>query len=329
MLVIAAMSNLAGGRLSVATECAETAIDTSLLSANHLFLTWALTVRCMVEIDCGSPRSAVRFGRKALEAGIQSRSPWSSVATLYLAEAWLEAGEPERFRKELFAGQSTPLLPPFLFYTLHAYELLTRAELELGLPDAARRWADQAIEVADQLGMDGPSAEAQRAQALLLLSAGSFAQAAQTAQASAELAERASQPIQAARSRLLAGTALAKAGDSEAAVEQLSRAEEVFAAHGASRYRDRAARELRQLGVHVVPVRELVSAQPELGSLSVRELTIAQLVHDGRTNRQIADELSISLKTVENHLAKIFRRLEISSRAQLAMLVERSRGVAA
>jgi DNA-binding NarL/FixJ family response regulator len=329
MLVVAAMSNLAAGRLSVATECAETAIDTSLLSANHLFLTWALTVRCMVEIDCGSPRTAVRFGRKALEAGIQSRSPWSSVATLYLAEAWLEAGEPERFRKELFAGQSTPLLPPFLFYTLHAYELLTRAELELGLPDAARRWADQAVEVADQLGMDGPSAEAQRAQALLLLSAGSFAQAAQTAQASAELAERASQPVQAARSRLLAGTALAKAGDSEAAVEQLSRAEEVLAAHGASRYRDRAARELRQLGVHVVPVRELVSAQPELGLLSVRELTIAQLVHEGRTNRQIADELSISLKTVENHLAKIFRRLEISSRAQLAMLVERSRGVTA
>src|ERR1700758_3175167 len=121
MLVVAAMSNLAAGRLSLATERAETAIDTSLLSANHLFLTWALTVRCMVEIDCGSPRTAVRVGRKALEAGIQSRSPWSSVATLYLAEAWLEAGEPERFRKELFAGQSTPLLPPFLFYTVHAY----------------------------------------------------------------------------------------------------------------------------------------------------------------------------------------------------------------
>jgi ATP/maltotriose-dependent transcriptional regulator MalT len=329
MLVVQAMSNLAQGRLVLASEQAETAIDTSLLSANHLFLTWALTVRCMVEIDRGSPTSAVRFGHKALEAGLQSRSPWSSVATLYLAEAWLEAGEPERFRKELFAGQSLPRLPPFLFYAVHAYELLTRAELELGLPDAAARWADQAVEVAEQLGLDGPRAEAQRAQAMLMLSRHSFATAAHLAQASADQAERAAQPIQAARSRLLAGTALGKAGNADAAVEQLRRAEETFAAHGAARYRDQAARELRALGVHVVATRGPAPSQTGLGALSKRELTIAQLVHAGRTNRQIAEELSISLKTVENHLAKIFRRLEISSRSQLATLVERSRGLAA
>jgi DNA-binding NarL/FixJ family response regulator len=251
------------------------------------------------------------------------------VATLYLAEAWLEAGEPERFRKELFAGQSLPRLPPFLFYAVHAYELLTRAELELGLPDAAARWADQAVEVAEQLGLDGPRAEAQRAQAMLALSRDSFAAAAQLAQASADQAERAGQPIQAARSRLLAGTALGRAGDTITAVEQLRRAEETFAAHGAARYRDQAARELRQLGVHVIATRGPIPSQAGLGALSKRELAIAQLVHAGRTNRQIADELSISLKTVENHLAKIFRRLEISSRSQLATLVERSRGLAA
>ncbi len=329
MLVVAAMSNLAFGRLALATEQAETAIDASLLTANNLFLTWALTVRCMVEIDSGSPLSAVRYGRQALEAGIQSRSPWSSVATLYLAEAWLEAGEPERFRKELFAGQSAPLLPPFPFYAVHAYELLTRAELELGLADAARRWADQASEVAGALGLDGPLAEAERAQAMLLLNSGSFDDAAQMADASAEQAERASQPIQAGRARLLAGTALGPARQTEAAVEQLRRAEQAFAAHGASRYRDQAARELRQLGVHVAAARGPVQASAGLGSLSRRELTIAQLVHEGQTNRQIAEELSISLKTVENHLAKIFRRLEISSRGQLATLVERSRGMAA
>jgi DNA-binding NarL/FixJ family response regulator len=329
MLVVGAMSNLAGGRLSLASEQADTAIDASLLTANNLFLTWALTLRCMVEIECGSPMSAVRFGRKALEAGIQSRSPWSSVATLYLAEAWLEAGEPERFRKELFAGQSMPLLPPFPVYTVHAYEMLTRAELELGLSDAARRWADQATEVAQALGLDGPGAEAQRAQAMLLLSMDSFGEAADMAQASAERAERATLPIQAARSRLLSGMARGRAGDTQAAVEQLRRAEQTFAAHGASRYRDQAARELRQLGVHVGATRGPIPSPAGLAALSKRELTIAQLVNEGRTNRQIADELSISLKTVENHLAKIFRRLEISSRSQLATLVERSRGLAA
>ena len=220
-------------------------------------------------------------------------------------------------------------MPPFLFYAVHAYELLTRAELELGLSDAARRWADQASEVAEALGLDGPSAEAQRAQATLMLSMGSFADAARAAQASAEQAERAGQPIQAARSRLLSGIALGRAGDADAAVEQLRRAEQTFAAHGTSRYRDQAARELRQLGVHVSATRGPIPAQAGLGALSKRELTIAQLVHEGRTNRQIAEQLSISLKTVENHLAKIFRRLDISSRSQLATLVERSRGLAA
>jgi DNA-binding CsgD family transcriptional regulator len=283
----------------------------------------------MVEIECGSPSVAVRFGQKALQAGIQSRSPWSSVATLYLGAAWLEAGEAERFRQQLFAGQSMPRLPPLPIYHVYAYELLTRSEIDAERIDAARRWANEAVEVSQQLGLDGPMAEAQRAQALLALSSGSFAGAAQMARTSAVHGERAGQPTQAARSRLLAGIALGRAGDVDAAVQELRRAEEVLAAHGAVRYRDQAARELRQLGVHVTPSREPTPPGANLSALSKRELTIAALVHEGRTNRQIADELSISAKTVENHLARIFRRLDISSRAQLATLVERSRGVAA
>jgi ATP/maltotriose-dependent transcriptional regulator MalT len=329
MLVVQAMSNLAVGKPRVAEELADTAIDTTLLSANNLFLTWAMTVRCMVEIECGSPTAAVRFGQKALQAGIQSRSPWSSVAILYLAAAWLEAGEPERFRQQLFAGQSMPRLPPLLFYSVYAYELLTRAELESHRTDAARRWADEAVAVSQQLGLDGPMAEAQRAQAMLALDAGSFATAAQMARTSAVHGERAGEPTQAGRSHLLAGIALGRAGEVEGAIEELRRAEELLAAHGASRYRDQALRELRQLGVHVGQPREPTPPGADLGALSKRELAIAALVHEGRTNRQIADELSISAKTVENHLARIFRRLEISSRSQLATLVERSRGVAA
>lgn len=331
MLVVQAMSNLALGRLTLASEQADTAIDTSMLTASDLFLTWALTVRCMVEIDSGSPASAVRYGRKAIEASTQSRSPWSSVATLYLAEAWLEAGEPENFRKELFAGQSAPRLPPFLFYAVHAYELLTRAELDLGLPDAAARWVEQATAVAKQLALGGPWAEARRARAMLLIHAGSSAEAAELAQTSAEEAEAAGEPIQAARSRLLAGIALRQADDHSAAVEELRRAVEAFGAHGASRYRDQAAQVLRQLGVRVGSTRGRLPSQPEsgVGALSKRELSVAQLVHQGRTNRQIAQELSISLKTVENHVANIFRRLDISSRSQLAMIVERARDVAA
>ena len=329
ILTIQANSNLALGRLALANEQAENAIDSSLLSANNLFLTWALTMRCMVEIERGSPAAAVRYGMRALEAGIKSRSPWSNVASLYLAEARLEAGEPEQFRRQLLAGQSTPRLPPFAYYGVHAYELLTRAELDLGLPDAAARWASQAKELAGRIGLPMPVAQAQRAEAMLLLSRGEFDEAAAMAGASAEQAELGGQPLQVARSRLLEGIALSRGSDRAGAVAQLRRAQETFASHGATRYRDRAAQELRGLGIHRVESTRTPRTDTSVGALSKRELTIARLVHEGLSNRQIAEQLSISVKTVENHLTNIFRRLEISSRAQLATLVERSRGAAA
>jgi ATP/maltotriose-dependent transcriptional regulator MalT len=326
MLVVRAMSNLALGRLALAAEQAETAIDTSMLSSNQLFLTWALTVRCMVEIEAGSPAAAVRFGCRALEAGVESRSPWSSVAALYLAEARLEDGDAERSRKQLLAGQSTPQLPPFPFYAVHAYELLARAELELGLVGAARRWASQAAELAEQLALPGPGAEAKRAQAMLLLDTGELGAALELARSSARDAESADQPVQAARSRVLAGIALGRAGDVAGAVAELERARDEFAEHGALRYRDHAMRALRELGVRAAGAqRRSRGSSTGVDALSERELAVARLVHEGRANRQTAHELAISVKTVENHLTNIFRRLEISSRSQLATLMERSR----
>lgn len=62
----------------------------------------------------------------------------------------------------------------------------------------------------------------------------------------------------------------------------------------------------------------------ELGKLSIREREIAVLVSDGRTNQQIARLLGLSHKTVETYLARIFKKLELCSRAQLATMVGRS-----
>ena len=58
-----------------------------------------------------------------------------------------------------------------------------------------------------------------------------------------------------------------------------------------------------------------------LAGLSSREREIAELVAAGQRNREIADSLFLSVRTVEGHLARTFRKLEVSTRTQLAALV--------
>ena len=60
--------------------------------------------------------------------------------------------------------------------------------------------------------------------------------------------------------------------------------------------------------------------------LSPRELEIAERVALGRTNREIAAQLFLSEKTVEGHLASVFGKLGVSSRAEVAEAVGRARG---
>ena len=62
-----------------------------------------------------------------------------------------------------------------------------------------------------------------------------------------------------------------------------------------------------------------------LDTLTERERQVAALVVDRRTNPEIAAELFLSLKTVETHLRNIFRKLDVSSRVELARAVERAR----
>ena len=56
-----------------------------------------------------------------------------------------------------------------------------------------------------------------------------------------------------------------------------------------------------------------------MGSLTRRELEIARLIVDRRTNREIAQELFLTLKTVEVHLSHTYRKLDITSRVELPL----------
>lgn len=94
---------------------------------------------------------------------------------------------------------------------------------------------------------------------------------------------------------------------------------------GASRYRDEAERELRRLGRR--DHRRRVAGRTDgegLEAFTARELEVARLVVDRKTNPEIAAELFLSQKTVETHLRHAFRKLDVSSRVELARAIERA-----
>jgi len=83
-------------------------------------------------------------------------------------------------------------------------------------------------------------------------------------------------------------------------------------------------RELRRLGRR--PHRRTLrgGGADGLESLTERELQVARLIVDRRTNPQIAAELFLSTKTVESHVRNLFHKLGVSSRVEVARVIERA-----
>jgi DNA-binding CsgD family transcriptional regulator len=87
-----------------------------------------------------------------------------------------------------------------------------------------------------------------------------------------------------------------------------------FVEAGASIWSERAGRELRATGERA---RRRVPATRD--ELTPQELTVARLVCEGLTNRQVAEHLFLSPKTIETHLVHVFRKLDVRTRTELAL----------
>ena len=221
-------------------------------------------------------------------------------------------------------GWELPLIPPT--WRVSYMDALTRMELDGGRLDQAAASAEAAERTAAALGLPLASAVAQRARARVLLAGRDAGAAGALALASAAGADAAGAPVEAARSRVLAGKALVAAGERDRAVELLRRAEHELDEYGALRDRGEARRQMRQLGARAEPRGPSGAAGSGLESLSRREREVAVLVTARKTNKEVAGELFLSEKTVETHLRNIFAKLGASSRVDVARAVERSSG---
>ncbi|HWC25526.1 MAG TPA: helix-turn-helix transcriptional regulator, partial [Solirubrobacteraceae bacterium] len=324
MIQAQAGSTVLSGRLAEAAENEERAVEAARLTGNPQSLIWALMnyAHAMVARDA---TIALRAAEESVELmhGLEDNAIFTMARSVH-AMVLGELGDCERCAVGLLAaagGIGLPAIPPT--WRPFFYDVLTRAELELGRVDAGDEAAAQAEDLAHGLGMKLPQGWAQRARARVLLAAGDRHAAADLALASAAGAAAVGAHVEVARSWALCGTALLDAGERERALAKLQAAAAQFDSCGANRLRDEVERELRRLGRRFQ--RRAPRGDRGVGALSAREFEIAQLVTARKTNREIAAELFLSEKTVETHLRNIFGKLGVSSRRAVAHALEQVR----
>ncbi|MGH8189738.1 MAG: response regulator transcription factor, partial [Steroidobacteraceae bacterium] len=174
--------------------------------------------------------------------------------------------------------------------------------LACGDLEEARRARDQLHELAHALGTDALHAVAALANGAIAIAEGHAHAALDSLRFAFALWERLDAPYEAARVRVFIGHACRALGDEEAAALELEAARSVFERLGARP--DLASFDTPTIGVRAV------SRHP----LTARELHVLRLISTGRTNKQIAEELSLSERTIDRHVANILTKLDVPSR---------------
>lgn len=253
---------------------------------------WNLPAKLLLaQCYCGLGRDEVAGPLVAELTDGVGRGGGSFAPSVRITEAWLAAAE-----GHLRAATAT---------AVHAADLAAEGgqrAIELMALHAAARFGDRSclprlVEVAGSVG--GPLAAADAAHARGLMNA----DAGQVFSAAMEF-ERIGALLSAADAAAQAAVLFDAAGDRRHGLE-------------AGAMADRLARECGGLRTPALRAR----SQPL--PLSEREREIAQLVARGLSNREIADRLVLSRRTVENHLYRIFAKLDVTDRDELAAVMRR------
>jgi DNA-binding NarL/FixJ family response regulator len=235
----------------------------------------------------------------------------ASEARLALGLLALGAGRAAEALERLEALWEPGPLPGYPPIALYATPDLVEAAVRAGEPERCRDQLDAFLAAVEPGHGAVEPALAARCRALLA----SGDRAARHLEEALRLHALAEQPFDHARTELLYGELLRRQRRRIRARPHLRNAVEAFQRLGTPAWAERARRELRAAG-------ETARAADAGGmeQLTPQELQIANGVVEGATNREIAAQLFVSPRTVSHHLRSIFKKLGISSRAELIRL---------
>jgi DNA-binding NarL/FixJ family response regulator len=182
------------------------------------------------------------------------------------------------------------------------------ALLGLGRVEEAEALVASLEQRAQQTGLPSWVAAASRSRALVLAEEGDQASARAALRDAAAVHEHHREPFEHARTMLAAGSIERRAKQKAEARDRLEQARTTFEQLGARRWAERARLELDRTGLR----------RATSGELTAAEQQVADLAAGGATNKEIAAELFMSVKTVEAHLSRVYRKLGVRSRTQLA-----------
>lgn len=302
-----ARTELLSGRWTAARQTARDCSETARASGQASERPYACDIQALVEAHLGSVESAFATIAEGLElterfAVIPARL--EMLATRGFIELSLgRLDEADRTLADVAAAaEDAGLLEPALFrYHGDAIE----AKIMLGRLDEAATLVERIEDLAATLNRPWLSLIAGRGRGLLQAARGHLDDASDVL-ATALAGDRAGQPFERARTLLAFGSVQRRDRQKRGAREALVEAHDMFSGLGAALWVDKAVAELARVG-----------GRAPVAGLTPTELQVAELIAAGRTYREVAAELFISPKTVQWNLSKIYRKLDIRSRAEL------------
>jgi DNA-binding CsgD family transcriptional regulator/exonuclease VII small subunit len=182
------------------------------------------------------------------------------------------------------------------------------AAVALGDLDTAERLIEGLETQGRELDRPRMRALAWRGRGMLQAAAGEAAQAAESFVRALAEHEQVELPLEHANTLLAQGVAFRRARQKRSARTALEEAVAIFDGLGARLWAERGRSELARIG----------GRAPSRGVLTPTERRVAELAATGKPNKEIAAQLHVTVRTVETHLTKIYEKLGIRARGELA-----------